>query len=59
MVTHWKTHQACRLGLCVAWREGAPATCCTPRCSPDQGGRALFWSLPSLLPLQPTEGFVP
>lgn len=26
---------------------------------PDQGSHVVFWSLPSLLPLQPTEGFVP
>lgn len=26
---------------------------------PDQGSHVVVWSLPSLLPLQPTEGFVP
>lgn len=59
VITHWKTRQACRLGLCLVWLRGALTMCCTQRCLPDQGSHTLFWSLPSLLPLQPIEGFVP
>jgi len=45
-----------RAGWGCAWC-GAEVRC--NALLPDQGSHTLFWSLPSLLPLQPTEGFVP
>lgn len=41
------------LGLCTGCAHS------TRRALPDQGSRTLFWSLRSLLPLQPNEDFVP
>lgn len=45
-------------GWGCAWCGAGTRARCAHGCFPDQGSHTLFWPLPSLLSLQPIEGFV-